>query len=174
MDLTSTLNNFDDALSVLLKDDKHLLEANLSERSIAHRLALYLTGLFPEFDVDCEYNGDVDSDNYRKNLQIDREDIIKLSKKKIDEFDTYSVFPDIIVHKRKFNTDNQLVIEIKKKDSNIEQKKYDLLKLKAFTNQYNYRLGIYLELEIGKNFRTNETLYFQKGQQIDKQELLEF
>lgn len=174
MNLTSTLNNFDDALSVLLKNDAHLLEANLSERSIAHRLALYLTGLFSEFDVDCEYNGDVDSDNYRKNLQIDREEIIKLSKKKIDEFDTYSVFPDIIVHKRKFNMDNQLVIEIKKKDSNSEQKRYDLLKLKAFTNQYNYKLGIYLELETGKNFRTNEILYFQKGQQIDKQQLLKF
>lgn len=38
MDLTSTLNNFDDALSVLLKDDSHLLEANLSERSIAQQV----------------------------------------------------------------------------------------------------------------------------------------
>jgi hypothetical protein len=174
MDLSETLDNFNKALYQLLRDDKHLLLKNLSERSIAHRLAVYLTDLIQELDVDCEYNGDVESSNYRKSLQIDREEIIKLSKKKIDEFDTYSVFPDIIIHKRAFNTENCLVIEIKKKDSNTQQKKYDLLKLKAFTNQYNYKLGIYLELNTGENFGVNEILYFQQGEQIDKQRLHEF
>lgn len=49
------------ALRRLLDTDRYLLENDLSERCIAARLAMYLCELFPDRDVDVEYNriGDV-------------------------------------------------------------------------------------------------------------------
>ncbi len=44
------------ALFALWEKDRHLLKYDASERSITHRLAVHLEGLFPEYDVDCEYN----------------------------------------------------------------------------------------------------------------------
>lgn len=43
-------------LNLLLKKDAYLLQHNLSERSITHKLGEYYQLLFPEWNVDCEYN----------------------------------------------------------------------------------------------------------------------
>lgn len=43
-------------LNRLIKKDYYLLANNLSERSITHRLGMYYQDLFPEWDVDCEFN----------------------------------------------------------------------------------------------------------------------
>jgi hypothetical protein len=40
----------------LVKDHGFLLEHNLNERSITHKFAELLQRVFPEWDVDCEYN----------------------------------------------------------------------------------------------------------------------
>lgn len=42
----------------LLAEDAYLFEADANERSISHRLALYLEEEFPGWNVDCEYNRD--------------------------------------------------------------------------------------------------------------------
>lgn len=77
--------------------DRTLIHDDVHERSIAHRLAVHLSAVFYEWDVDVEYNrdcGDV------KRIYDHGE-----SREK-------SIFPDIIVHKRG-TKDNLLVIEIK-------------------------------------------------------------
>jgi hypothetical protein len=40
----------------LCQRDLILIQNDVNERSISHRLALYLQNEFPEWDVDCEYN----------------------------------------------------------------------------------------------------------------------
>lgn len=174
MNLILTLNNLDKALSQLVENDSYLLKANLSERSIAHRLALYLTKLFSDFDVDCEYNGDIDSAGLRKILDIPREVMEELAVRSINDNDTYNIFPDIILHQRGSNARNLLVVEIKKSNSYQKMREYDLVKLKAFTNQYQYRLGVFLELGTGKSVGQYEILYFQKGEQRELEQLLDF
>ena len=45
-----------EALDQLLRADAELLNNDVNERSISHRLACYLEPLFPGWNVDCEYN----------------------------------------------------------------------------------------------------------------------
>lgn len=174
MDLQTTKANFHKAKNHLLEKDSALLRRDLSERSIAHKLAYYLTSLFRNYDVDCEYNGDVDSDGLKKILEISQEVMEELAVRSIRENDTYNIFPDIIIHKRETNTRNHLVIEMKKRNTNHKQKEYDFVKLKAFTSQYNYSLGIYLEIQTGENPNISEVRYFQKGEELLEAQLEEF
>jgi len=44
------------AISCLLEIDSYLLEIDVNERTITHRLAMYLQEEFEDWDVDCEYN----------------------------------------------------------------------------------------------------------------------
>lgn len=72
---------------------------------MTHRLALYLESEFPGWDVDCEYNrlGDAPKKLTRRlSEQVDAADT-----------DAYTVFPDIVVHRRGEQL-NLLVIEAKK------------------------------------------------------------
>ncbi|MCQ9635162.1 hypothetical protein MP477_09380 [Chryseobacterium sp. WG23] len=174
MNLQKTRENFDKALENLIEHDYQLLQRNLSERSIAHKLAFYLTSLFAEYHVDCEYNGDVDSEGLRKILDIPREAMEELAVRSINKNDTYNIFPDIIVHKRETNQKNHLVVEMKKKNSYHKLKEYDFIKLKAFTRQYNYNLGIYLEVQTGDNYIISDVRYFQKGEERIEMQLEEF
>src|SRR4030042_3754738 len=48
------------ALGILFKNDSFLLEKDVNERSISHKLAEYLQEQFPDYDVDCEYNWQTD------------------------------------------------------------------------------------------------------------------
>jgi len=43
-------------LQILREQDKYLLDNDLNERTITHKLATYLQEEFQEFNVDCEYN----------------------------------------------------------------------------------------------------------------------
>lgn len=47
-------------LDMLLSRDGYLLEKNIYERAITHKLAEHLQELFPEWNVDCEYNRNID------------------------------------------------------------------------------------------------------------------
>ena len=44
------------ALECLSVNDQHLINVRRNERSITHRLGLYLQILFPLWHVDCEVN----------------------------------------------------------------------------------------------------------------------
>jgi len=139
-------------LGVLFKNDSFLLEAEVHERSIAHKLAEYLQDEFPDWNVDCEYNK-----KGRDNKILDG--IQECSEQKT----TDRIYPDIIVHIR--NTDkNLLVIEIK---TNNQRDPCDFKKLQLLTkprNGYEYKLGLYVRF----NHLDNPVLeWFNNGRRYE-------
>ncbi len=171
------------AVELLFKNDGFLLEHDVSERAITHRLALYLTEFFPDYDVDCEYNNDVDARNGRKYIAFLVNEAKKMglitSEEALDQDFVYrSVFPDIIVHKRGKNggENNLLVIEVKKSSSK-QQQYFDHHKLQKYTsseeeNHLAYSYGIFLEIPVGESWLHNQALrdilWFQNGKNLKK------
>ncbi len=126
------------ALAELLKHDSYLLEKDVNERSISHRLAGYLQSQFSGWHVDCEYNRNHDD---VKRLQLAPRHATD------QDVEAVTVFPDIIVHQR--STDkNLLVIEIKKTTSR-EKRDYDIKKLMAFKGELQYTFAAFVLLETG-------------------------
>lgn len=138
---------------ILFKNDIFLLENDVNERSISHKLAEYLQQQFPDWNVDCEYNrklGDI------KKLMVIR----KRSKRR----SATRIYPDIIIHKRNEKTKNLLVIEIKK----IKNKgsKFDKEKLKLFTSEnegYKYKFGLFIKLNKSKE---PILIWFKEGREF--------
>lgn len=135
----------------LKKEDWYLIENNASERSIAHRLAVYLEDEFTGYNVDCEYNINIEHESGRKKIYLLKEEFKKYKSKnqKIEDKEV-SIFPDIIIHKRGVNTDNILVIEMKKDTSTVEDN-FDRFKLEKFTatedgDKLVYKLGCALKI----------------------------
>lgn len=108
--------------------------------------------------VDCEYNRHVGE---KKLLAADAEErirvIVKAARRRNleaddDGFYVFSVAPDIVVHERRNDESNLLVVEVKKR-SNRETEEYDALKLELFTspkqdkNGYGYKLGAWVVAE---------------------------
>lgn len=153
------------ALTTLYKKDIHLLKENLNERSITHKLAVYLQRQFRGYDVDCEYNGNVESaaSGYRKTIPDELCPRLKEYKRRSpDETKDLSVFPDIIIHKRGENRKNLLIIEVKKAlDHPLRAqdlgREFDCYKLCQYTNRQNvntsflYELGCFIEIGTGRN-----------------------
>lgn len=129
------------ALDAFHAAELHLLKTDASERSMTHRLALHLTPLFPEFDVDCEYN--------RDGFDVKR---LALHERPVQDDDTeaVTVFPDIVVHRRGHNDANLLVIEVKKASAALNAD-YDMLKLNAFKSELKYRHAVHLTLGLDGN-----------------------
>lgn len=84
----------DHVARMFMERDGVLLTFRAHERTVTHRVAVYLESHFPDWHVDCEYN--------RHGVGTDP--------KEDDEGER--VFPDIIVHHRG-TPDNLLVIEAK-------------------------------------------------------------
>ena len=118
------------ALDLLFQNDGNLLSVNASEQAIAARFAGYLQGHFPGYNVDVEYN-----------RMGDAPKTVAWSDK------PERVYPDIIVHRRRTNT-NVLAIELKK-TSNPEGKANDLLKLAAYRRELGYLHALFLRLGVG-------------------------
>jgi len=109
----------------IAKDKQALLRVDIYEPTINHRIAVYLEELFPEFDIDCEYN---------KTL---------LGKKK--DMNGKEIRPDIIIHTRMTNEANSVIAEIKKSGKNSKLAKADIEKLKRCMNgTLNYDLGVFI------------------------------
>ncbi|MBI4480164.1 MAG: hypothetical protein HY651_09095 [Acidobacteria bacterium] len=141
------------SLALLLKHDKFLLEVDVNERSITHKLAEYLQAEFPEWHVDCEYNR---RGALPKRLQIAADTPVRA-----DDTEAQTVYPDIIVHRR--NTDeNLLVIEVKK-SSNCNRAAWDRQKLEAFkeADDYSYDYAVFLKFETrsGQELGVSELLF---------------
>jgi hypothetical protein len=129
------------AIKTLLDKDGPLLECDVNERSITHKLAEYLHDEFPEWDVACEYNRDEHDAKYL-DLPVDKD---------ISSQDTEgrTVFPDIIIHKRKTNC-NLLVLEAKKTGGSPLK---DYNKLKAFKNQLRYEYAVFIRFNTGTRWK---------------------
>jgi len=126
------------AIGKLFKRDRALFKVNANERSITHRLGIYLQENFPNWDVDCEYN----RNGHEAKYLIDK--IVGIAPN-----DTHgkTVFPDIIVHKRKTQR-NKLIIEVKK-TNNRQPNCIDLEKLKGLAKRLNYESALFLRLKAG-------------------------
>ncbi|MCC3215543.1 MULTISPECIES: hypothetical protein [Chryseobacterium] len=169
--VNNALDNFLDS------SDTWLLKNDLSEQSISHRIALHLDALFTKYNVDCEYNGDVDRDNNKKAITILKDDLKEFGLLKDSEaselereLTSRAVFPDIIIHKRGSNDSNLCIIEVKKSTSTVSYN-YDFIKLKTYTsdqydNTLKYQLGIFLEAVIHLEKPFFKLTFFKEGSQI--------
>ena len=109
MNKVEVKDKIEKALKKLKDKDFVLLKNDLNERTISHRLAIYIEDIFTEYDVDCEYNKIPEGSKIL--------DIIPRKGSVDDDTKAVTVYPDIIVHKRDTNN-NFMVIEIKKSTNN--------------------------------------------------------
>ncbi len=147
------------ALSKLLEKDHYLLEKDVNERSITHRLGIYLQEMFPEWHVDCEYNLDGDDPKRLEGFidklwrEYERFDVA-LTDQELQQYkEDTTVSPDIIVHKRGTEC-NLLVIEAKKNHSAERDKIRDCVKLSEYVNQLGYKHALFLKLEVGDDYES--------------------
>jgi hypothetical protein len=134
-------------------EDLLLLEDDVNERSVSHRLAIHLereikdrgeawTGLH----VDCEYNRDFTNPKYPYSKKLNLPARYDVSN---EDTHALTVFPDIIVHRRR-STANFVVIEIKKQGGNPDAEEFDRnRKLPAYLTELGYRFGVFLVLGVG-------------------------
>jgi hypothetical protein len=142
------------ALKILFKIDADLLDIDVNERSISHKLAEYLQDQFPDWNVDCEYNKKGNATKKLIGIQECGENIR-----------TDRVYPDIIVHQRK-KENNLLVIEIKK-NTNKYNPICDQEKLKLFTyekGEYHYSLGLFIKFN---QTAEPEFIWYKNGREIN-------
>ena len=121
-------------LNLLFAKDSFLLQNVVHERSTAHKFAEYLQILFPDWNVDFEYNKDIDENG----ADSKREPGIR------SDSHTDRIVPDIIIHKRGTH-EHLLVIEIKKVGG---KEILDIKKLIEFTSpsgKHKYILGLFIE-----------------------------
>jgi hypothetical protein len=132
------------ALERVKDEDTDLLRYDVNERSITHRLAVYLDDeIDSEWDVDVEYNR-VGEDEVSKSVSME------YLKSKIpddvdpEDLDAKTVYPDVIVHNRGERYENLLVIEAKKSGRSGE---YDREKLTAYKEELRYEHGVFVIFE---------------------------
>jgi len=171
------------SLNLVIKNDLWLISHNLSEQSISNKIAYYLVSLFPEYHVDCEYNGDIENDSGRKTINLLKDELSARNLLRDNErndlesdLTTRSVFPDIIIHTRGTNNRNLCIIEVKKDTSSVSYE-YDSLKLSAYTsnnhdNTLKYQLGVFVEVITGEHQPGFSLQYFKNGAPIEENALI--
>jgi len=135
--MQTELNKVVSALKEFYARETHLLEKDLGERTLTHRLAVHLEKQFAGWDVDCDYNrlGE-------RTLRLPKGTIVST-----DDALGKSVYPDIVVHQREI-PNNLLAIEVRKA-SNHQPPEHDRHKLRALTDPhlwFAYWFGVYLVL----------------------------
>ena len=144
------------ALNRLIEKDAYLLENNVCERAIGHRLAVWLEESFQGWKVDCEYNREyLDGENGDR---VQGKCVYLLEKRIRDggfqslaSPESISVFPDIIVHKRGSGA-NLLAIEVKI-SSDIDEVDFDMMKLNAYREdaRLHYEYSLFLRFTHSPN-----------------------
>ena len=135
--MQTELNKVVAALQEFYARETFLFEKDLGERTLTHRLAVYIEKQFSGWEVDCDYNrlGE-------RRLRLPHGTIVSTD----DELGK-SVYPDIVVHQREI-PNNLLAIEVRK-TSNHQPPEHDRHKLRALTDPhlwFAYGIGIYLVL----------------------------
>jgi hypothetical protein len=135
--MQTELNKLVVALQEFYAQEAFLLERDLGERTLTHRLAVHLEKHYPGWQVDCDYNrlGE-------RTLRLPHGTIVST-----DDTLGKSIFPDIVVHQRAI-PNNLLAIEVRKA-SNHQPIEHDKQKLKAMTDPhvwFAYGIGVLLAL----------------------------
>ena len=136
-EMQSELDKVVSALGEFYARETYLLEKDLGERTLTHRLAVHLERQFAGWDVDCDYDrlGE-------RTLRLPKGSIVST-----DDHIGKSVYPDIVVHRRAV-PENLLAIEVRKA-SNHQPPEHDQHKLRALTDPhlwFAYRIGVCLTL----------------------------
>ncbi len=135
--MQTELNKLVTALKEFYGHETYILEKDLGERTLTHRLAVQVERQFPGWEVDCDYNrlGE-------RTLRLPHGTIVST-----DDTLGKSVFPDIVVHQRDI-PNNLLAIEVRKA-SNHQPPEHDQHKLEALTDPhlwFAYWIGVLLTL----------------------------
>jgi hypothetical protein len=138
--MQTELNKVVTALGEFYGRETFLLEHDLGERTLTHRLAVQLEKQFPGWEVDCDFDrlGE-------RMLRLPHGTIVST-----DDHLAKSIYPDIVVHQREI-PNNLLAIEVRKA-ANHQPPEHDRRKLIALTDPhlwFAYAVGVYLVL--GKN-----------------------
>jgi len=151
-----------ECLSQLYTEDRFILDRNngkgVCERSIVFRFAHYLQNEIPDYFVDCDFNSSfeyyVDSrgnpaGSERHGKPIQNKDGSVTNR-----------FVDIIVHKRDYRIQNDLIcFEIKKwNNTNREEINKDKNNLRVLTSQYGYIYGFHISIHKVKT-KTKWTIF---------------
>src|SRR6202011_5448742 len=88
--MQSELNKVVSAIEEFYARETHLLEKDLGERTLTHRLAVYVEKQFAGWEVDCDY-----SRLGERTLRLPRGSIVST-----DDHLGKSIYPDIVVHQR--------------------------------------------------------------------------
>ena len=130
MDIKEVTQIIEYAIEQFKCNDAELISLNVSERAVMFHIARYMRERTPEeFHVDCEYNrhlADIKQLHYlKKSLEVAK---------------IHDVYPDILIHKRNDDYNNQLVVEVKKIGIETDS---DKRKLQAFKSApYNYCFAV--------------------------------
>jgi hypothetical protein len=132
------LNKLIAALQEFYAQETFLLEKDLGERTLTHRLAVCVEKHFPGWQVDCNYDrlGE-------RTLQLPHGSIVST-----DDHLAKSIYPDIVVHQREI-PNNLLAVEVRKA-SNHQPLDHDRHKLQALTDPnfwFAYGLGVMVILD---------------------------
>lgn len=135
--MQTELNKVVTALAEFYARETFLLEHDLGERTLTHRLAVHLEKQFAGWEVDCDYDrlGE-------RTLRLPRGTIVST-----DDHLAKSIYPDIVVHQREI-PNNLVAIEVRKA-SNHQPPEHDQHKLRALTDPhlwFAYWIGVYVVL----------------------------
>jgi hypothetical protein len=135
--MQTELNKVIAALAEFYAQEGFLLERDLGERTLTHRLAVHVERQFSGWQVDVNYDrlGE-------RTLRLPRGSIVST-----DDHLGKSIYPDIVVHQRDI-PNNLLAIELRK-DSNHQPIEHDQHKLQALTDPhvwFAYATGLLLTL----------------------------
>ena len=175
MDSNEIIERVETAIEILFLNDSWLLRHESSEQSISHKLAEYLQVLFPHYNVDCEYNRNIEHIRGQKRIdflktELDQRGLLRTNEAENTdtEYADRQVYPDIIIHRRGTNKHNLCILEIKKSTSNVPRD-YDEIKLIEYTgkrdrNDLNYQLGLFLEFATASKEQSYEMKIFENGE----------
>ena len=125
------------ALKEFYAREAFLFEHDLGERTLTHRLALYVERQFPDFEVDCDFDR-----LGPRTLNMPHGSIVST-----DDHLGKSIYPDIVVHQRSV-PNNLIAIEVRKAH-NHQPLEHDRQKLRALTDPhiwFAYAIGVLLTL----------------------------
>jgi hypothetical protein len=135
--MKSELNKVVAALGEFYARETYLLDKDVGERALTHRLAVQIERQFSGWDIDCEFDllGE-------RMLRLPHGTIVST-----DEHFAKSIFPDIVVHQRHI-PNNLLAIDLRKA-TNHQPIEHDQQKLIALTDPhlwFAYWIGVLLIL----------------------------
>ncbi|WP_322510199.1 hypothetical protein [Anaerolinea sp.] len=133
------------AIARFYRHDPELLDVDVNERSITHKLAEYLQDEFPEWHVDCEYNrfGEELIEEIKKMR-------VYLGRSSRSDIEARTIFPDILIHRR--NTPDKLIV-------------FEVCKEKEFSYDYRTKVWNYLHHHDEQiNYGVFLTLFKIKGE----------